>query len=470
MNIERISWCRRVAFVAGATIQVGAAISRSFRATSSYIVQRKLSFLFQTILVCMLSCWGAAYAVDLSVQPQVQVGTRATDNLRSTSADKEAAWGFDTGASAALTVASSTWSSVVTPGFNFRRFLIGENVDADEYNIRTKSRWNPTVNAIASLGFDYVRDSTLATEEIDLGERRNDIISRDTFNVQPSVQYFLSDQISVNLGLMFSDVSFEDRPGTSFSDYDYKQINAGVSYVLSEALVLYINTHVSEFVAGPKDTLLQNAVLTSGSAAQTYGGQLGAQYHFSPTLDVDFAIGSDLTKSKANTRLVFDKPQVVFDPISGAITFVQEQATVDKSSDVGLVANASIKKAFADSRAKIDYRRAVSPSSRGAQTVSDDIVLSLDKDISRRWIVGWRGIYNMQTTQTDALSNNVSTLNRDQLLLNTWVRYRITEELAVSASYRFIWNEYSNPQRSVYNNGLYVTFSYMGRPYLYSGF
>lgn len=166
---------------------------------------------------------------------------------------------------------------------------------------------------------------------------------------------------------------------------------------------------------------------------------------------------------------MFDKPLVVVDPNTGAIRFISEQKTVDKSTDTGLVANASIKKTFSNSRAKFDYSRAVSPSSRGAQTVSDDIALTLDHDLSRRWVVGWRGIYNMQTTQTEAISNNTSSLNRDQLFFTTWVRYRISEELSVNASYRFIWNEFGSPSRSVYNNGLYVTFTYLGQPYNYSG-
>lgn len=438
-------------------------------ATSQFVAFGRSSQVRRIFLVCLLFCLESVSGVELSMQPQVQVGTRATDNLRSTSTDEEAAWGFDTGASATLSAASDTWSSIARPSFNLRRFLIGENADADEYNVRTKSRWSPVINATASLGFDYLRDSTLTTEETDLGGRQNDIISRDTFNVQPSLQYFWNDQTTVNLGLAYSTVSFEDRPGTSFSDYDYKQINVGVTHVYSDALVVYINAHVSEFVAGPKDFLLTNAVLTSGSVAQTYGGRLGVQYRLSPTLDADFAVGSDLTKSKADTTVVFDKPLVVVDPNTGAIRFISEQKTVDKSTDTGLVANASIKKTFSNSRAKFDYSRAVSPSSRGAQTVSDDIALTLDHDLSRRWVVGWRGIYNMQTTQTEAISNNTSSLNRDQLFFTTWVRYRISEELSVNASYRFIWNEFGSPSRSVYNNGLYVTFTYLGQPYNYSG-
>lgn len=424
------------------------------------------------LAIACLSMFGvdAAHAIDLSWQPQIQLAMRASDNLRSTAVDEEAAWGFDTGGGAILNAESDTWRSTVTPAFNFRRFVIGEDADAEEYNVRTNTEWAFVERAAADLKFDYARDSTLTTETTDLGFRRNDIINRDTITLQPGVRYALNERTSLNAGLLYSDTTFEDRLGSGFVDYEYKQGNAGVRRIYNDSLTFVFSGYVSEFQTSPKETPIVNGVFTTDSRSVTYGGQGGVAYRHSDTLDSDFSVGYSLTTSDSHTLVRFDIPVVVFDPNTGLPQFVLEQIIDDHTSDSGLIASASIRKAYENLRARIDYRREVSPSSRGAQTVADDIVVVLDHDLSRRVAIGFRGGYRMQSTQGESNSATTNTLNRDQVMASGSVRYRVTEELTLNAAYRFFWNQLSNPDRSVYNNGLFVSLIYTGQPHYFRGY
>ena len=61
-------------------------------------------------------------------------------------------------------------------------------------------------------------------------------------------------------------------------------------------------------------------------------------------------------------------------------------------------------------------------------------------------------------------------MNRNQVLLVAGVRYRITQEMSVGATYRFIYNDLEDLDASSYNNGLFVNFIYNGEPNSYYGF
>jgi hypothetical protein len=409
--------------------------------------------------VLAVSTPSCAQAVDLSWRPQLHVGTRATDNLRSTADDQEAAWGFDNGGGVALSAASDTWNSTITPSFNFRRFVIGEDADADEYDVHSETQWAFVERAVASLNAGYARDSTLSTELSDAG-RETVAVNRDTVTVNPALEYVIDGRSAVNAGFLYSDVSFEERPGTGFVDYDYKQATLGGRHIYSETLTCFVTTYLSEFRAPG-----------SGGKSLTYGGNGGVSYRFSPTLDGDFAVGYSQSEIDFLDQRVDGFQFDGFDPVTGAPIFVPV-VTLLKGHTVesGPIALATIRKAFESTRIELDYSRAISPSSRGAQTVADEILLTLDHDVSPLLMIGLRGGYNMRSTESDLQDINSRALNRDQTQLGALLRYRFNQEMAVTVNYRFVWNQLEDPGRSTFNNALFVNFSYNGDPQYFRGY
>lgn len=381
-------------------------------------------------------CGQGAQAVDLSWSPQLRLGTRATDNVRWSSQDEEGAFGFDTGGGVALKAVSDDLNSALNPSFNFRRFAIGEDLDADEYGVRSQHQYKVTERLQASLQADYVRDSTLTSELTDAG-RRNDVANRDTVTIAPGINYLVTDTTSVNANYLFSDVGFDASPEQGLVDYKFQQWSAGATHFISEQWQLFANFFVTDF-----------EVASTSSETWTYGGTVGASYAWSDSLSTTGSVGYQT----ASTDFLDD--------------FLQPA----NASAGGPIANFGIKKRFENTRAEFNYARRVSPSARGAQTLEDDMVLTADHDVSRRWRLGFRGGYNMRSAQAEEIGGAIRDLNRDQASVGGSLIFKATEEISIRGEYRFSRQSLTESDERRYVNAMFVTMTFNGEPHFFSGY
>ncbi len=389
-------------------------------------------------------------ALDLSWQPQLRVGTRATDNVLWSSDNQEAALGFDNGGGMVLKAEAQDWRSTITPTFNFRRYAIGENLDADEYAARSQHQWFATDRLQFGTNLDFVRDSTNSTELTDAGNR-NQIANRETITAQPSVTYLLSEKTSFNGSFLYQDVSFDRSANGQLVDFKYQQATLGATHFWRDDIRFFATAFASEFETPD----------TNGKT-RTYGGQGGVGYSWDENLTIDLAMGYVTSDIEFETSfLALDlgpPPQIVL------------VTQADEVSTSGPIASASIQKNFDNLRTRLDYARRVSPSIRGSQQLEDDILLNVERDLTREWRLRFRGGYNMRTAEGEDFlvglnQIRANDLNRDQISLNGAVFYRITNEITVSSEYRFSYNDFTNElQDSVYNHSFFVTLSYDGEP------
>lgn len=385
-----------------------------------------------------------ASAVDLSVQPQVRFGVRSTDNVRWNTINQEAALGFDNGGGAVLKAESTDWRSLITPSFNIRRFSIGENLDADEYGVRTQHQWKPFEKLQTELKIDYARDSTLSTELTDVG-RRNDIANRDTFTIQPILTYVVDSETSVNTSFLYTEAAFDSGQESGLLDSNFKQFSIGGSHVWSQKLSSFITTFVSDF-----------GVPQIGGKTRTYGAQTGITYQHAPDLAVDLAAGY----VKSDIEFLSQVLGVVNDPLPRLVLL----NVPGEASTNGPIANVSIRKYFETSLARFDYVRRVSPSSRGSQTLEDDINLLLEHKITRTWQIGFRGGYNLRSAESQDVGGGIGELNRNQALLSGFLSYQFSNEVQVRADYRFARQTLTNTAEVVNVNGLFFSLNYNGEP------
>ncbi len=405
----------------------------------------------------MCAAWlPPAAALDLSWQPQLRVGTRATDNVLWSSTNQEAALGFDNGGGMIVKAEAQDWRSTLTPSFNFRRYAIGENLDADEYGARTQHQWFVTDRVQLGANLDYVRDSTNSTELTDAGNR-NQIANRDTYLAQPSITFLVDDRTSVNGSYVYQDVSFDTSANGQLVDFSFEQFTVGGTHLLTDDVRLFATAFASQFETPD----------TNGKT-RTYGGQAGAGYQFTEDFSVEGAVGY------VSSDIEFETSFLTLDPgPPPSIVLVTQQ---DETSSSGPIATASVQKAFEDLRTRLDYARRVSPSIRGSQQLEDDIMLALDRDLSREWRLGFRGGYNMRSAEGEdvAVGLNrfrVDDLNRDQAMVSGNLSYRFTSEISLRADYRFSYNTFTNErQDSVYNHSFFVTLSYDGEPRFLRGY
>jgi len=397
-----------------------------------------------------------AHALDLSWQPQLRVGMRATDNVLWAPANQEAAVGFDNGGGMVVKAETRDWRSMVTPSFNFRRFAVGENLDADEYGVRSQHQWVATDRIQLGANLDFVRESTNSTEVTDAGAQ-NQIANRETITAQPTVTYLLSERTSLNAAYVYQDVSFDRSANGQLVNFTFEQFSLGGTHLLTDKIRVFANAFASEFETPDL-----------GGRTRTYGGQGGAGYQFTQDFSVEGAVGY------VKSDIEFENQFLAIDPgPPPRIVLVTQQEEV---STTGPIASASVQKSFENVRTRLDYARRVSPSIRGSQQLEDDIMLSAEHDISSLWRVGVRGGYNMRTAEAQDVAPVFSRrfaddLNRDQALLTGWLSYRFTNELSARAEYRFSRNSFSNELlETVYTNSLFFTLNYDGTPRVLRGF
>jgi len=398
-----------------------------------------------------------ATALDLSWRPQLRVGTRATDNVRWRSSNQEATWGFDNGGGLEIKAESADWKSKLNPSFNIRRFAIGENLDADEYGVKSQHQWLASERLSFGINLDYTRDSTLSTELTDAGAE-NQVANRSTVAAQPSVTYLLSEKTQLTGGYLYSDVSFDTDANGRLVDYTYQQFSASMSHAWRNNLRFFLNGFASQFETSVPE-----------GRTRTYGVSGGAEYIYRP--DMGATLSAGYTKSDIEFESVF----LAIDP--GPPPQLVLVSRSDEESTNGPIAGASFFKDFEQTRTRFDYNRRVSPSIRGSQQIEDDILLTADHELTRQWRLGLRGGYNMRSSEfqsINAATNQASTtqLNRDQASLSGWISYAFTKQSLVRAEYRFARNSFDESLRrdAVYHNALFMTFVYNGEPQFLRGF
>lgn len=403
-----------------------------------------------------------AQAMDFSWAPFAKAETRMYDNVRGVSdrnvrQNAEAAWGFDTGGGVNLKAQSETLTSELLPRFNFRRFVIGDNLDADEYQVAFNNDWLQERYALG-LDVSYIRDSTLTNEFDETGAFRVDVTNRDSVLLNPTAIWFMNDRTAVNGGFFYNDVSYVDAEGTGFVDYEYKQGTAGINHRWRDNATVFGNFYLSEFQAADDGNRLNG---NQESKTRSYSGMAGMTWQWDPTLETTGAVGwiaSDLE--------FFDTALALVLTPAPAIVVLSTPAEASAS---GPLAQVNIRKTFDTLVARFDYSRQVSPSGRGSQSRADRLALNVEKRLSPQFSLVFVGTYDIRSTEAENIGAGAGTaavLNRDYAELLGSVRYRINQEWSVSATYRHGYRQSTNLNfsQSAHTNVFLLAVNFNGLP------
>ncbi len=389
-----------------------------------------------TVLVAMnVSAW------NYSVAPVARSTMRVDDNIRGAEFDKEAAWGFDGTGIVNLQATNETIISTLVPRVNIRRFIIGDDLDADEYGVTFNNLWNQE-RARYGLDFNYSRDSTLSTEATDTG-RRNTVVNRDGITIRPSVAYFFTDKLELQAGYLFNSVSYLTTNTADFIDYEYQVVNVDLNYQLRENIKLFASTSFSYFDSG------------SGlSISRNYSGRAGATYHWDESLSLTGAVGWVESNVKF-LELRFTPP-----PEFAPVNFPTH------GSSNGPLASVSILKKFARATASLDYVRQVSPSGRGAQTNTDRVTGSYVHFFTDRFSARSDFIYDVQVADGAgfAAQSTAGSLNRDYMEFVGALRYKWSQAWQMSTAYHHPIRKSTNStfKTSSQGNSVYFVMEYTG--------
>ena len=388
------------------------------------------------------SIW-PAHAIEFTATPQLSMGARATDNVLFSSDNLQDALGFDTGGSLNLSGQSNTYRTTLTPALNVRRFAVGEDLDADEYGIRSDHQWKLSELLSATLKADYYQDSTLSTELTDVG-RQNDVADRDTLTLQPGIIYQLDAKNAVNLGFAYTDVTTE--PKANLVDYTYSQASLGGTHLLSETMQAFLSGFVSWF-----------DVPSVQSSTATYGLQTGVTWQWDEFTRLEGSIGY----LSSDIDFIDQFFAIVADPVP-RIVLVKEAR---KASTSGPIAGFSISRSFEYLKTSFQYSRQVSPTVRGQQSLEDSMSVGVDYQVSRELTAGISGQYNIRASQSEQVKFAEGSLNADQISTSGYLAYRCSQHSTVRAEYRYSHQELTTSFTSASTNGVFLTLNYAGDPF-----
>lgn len=398
-----------------------------------------------TVAVLVVAAFDVT-AIEFSWAPQAKVMTRADDNVRGAARSPETAWGFDTGASVNFLAQTDQIVSELIPRVNARRFVVGDNLDADEYSVTFNNKLK-LEQLVSTVNFTYARDSTLITTEAADTGLRNDVTNRDTITVAPSLYYAVDDRLTAHCNFLVSDVKYSDSGTSGLVGYKYLQGGSGIQYLLTDRIEPFFTVTISEFDAP-----------TVKSSTRTYGAQAGTVFHWDSTLDLTASLGWNVNKIDFTTT----EPVLVVTPVP----HIEQVERPDSAWTNGPNAMVSVQKTFERSNLRFDYSRAVSPSGRGSQSNSDRLDASVSHKFSERLSLLVAALYEMRSSQAENIPGLLSSqdLNRDYTEARTSLRYQICDEWTTAISFRYGYRKSngSATRETAHANAVYLSLDYNG--------
>jgi len=262
-------------------------------------------------------------------------------------------------------------------------------------------------------------------------------VNKDSISIGPGFTYEFSPDLAVTIAGFWQDVGFEDDPNSGLVDFRYWSGSVAAEYRINTSFLLHGRFDFSRFKAPDVN-----------GGTDTYIAWLGTSGQVTRTLEIDVRAGVNFS------QLEFESFDVVQVPGFGPIL----QQVPDSSDEVGYVLNSRIKKRFQLTTLEFEYSRNVSPSSRGAQSVTDEYTLRALRRINDR--LSARGKVQFLDRNAEGqldLGLDVKFLTAELLLI-----WEATDSLDVRGGYRFRHRSFR--QQSADGHGLRLQLSYQFDP------
>jgi len=379
-------------------------------------------------------------ALELTVMPEFDLGSRATNNVLFTESDTQDALGFNTGGRMAVTAESALYRSSISPSVNFQRFAVGDDLDADEFGVRSQHQWQATEAITGTLQADYTQDSTLSNELTDAG-RRNSVGNRNTLNLAPGLVYAFDALTQLNASFSHTDITTDTPSSEGLEGYTYQVASVGVSRLISSELQGFATGFANWF-----------DVPSQRSGTVTYGMQTGLVWQFDAHTRLELGAGY-LTSDVDYVDLV---PALIFNPSPQIILLEQARQT----ETGGPIASFGLTHQFERTRVDFRFSRQVSPTLRGSQSLTDSLTWQLTYDWSEELSLSVSADYAMVSAQTDVLQQAANDLNRDQFNVSGAVSYQLTQNLRLRGEYRYQTSENGSSRATADGHNVALSLNY----------
>jgi hypothetical protein len=347
---------------------------------------------------------------------------RYDDNVRLTIEDTESSLVSSLRAAGHAIRRTENTSLDIAGGVSSNTYSDASDLDNPAAFVRLDSRFR-TERSEYSLDLLADTQSTLTSEAATSGLTQVNK-QRYQFVVSPEWSYLVTERASVNLGLNYRDVFYEDVSDTPLYDYQVGTLILGGGYRLSERAGLDLRLDYGQFKADRIDTEYDNI-----------GAQLGANYLLTETWSLNFLAGLRRTEARFTD-------------------FFGDRLTQESTGPTYAL---NLRKRF-DRGGGLDFgaTRELAPSGTAEVLDTTSLTFRVVYPFTERWRVGLNanGYRNRQPDGESSLAD------RKYAQATLRLTYRLQPAWTLAAGYRYRWQNRDEVPGDAESNAVFLTLAW----------
>jgi len=378
----------------------------------------------------------ASHGANLTVTPMFNSRFEVDTNRRLLFDDPEDAAGAILEFGAEVQSAGPTYDFRATPMARVLQFTNAQNPDREELTLDLTGQrsWE---RLVFFTSVTAERTAAIDAELSQVGFNfRN--LNRDEISIAPGVTYQLTPRWALTGAVFWQDVAFEDDPTSRLIDFRFWSTSLASEYQITPNLSLTSRLELSRFESPESD-----------SNTKTYTAWLGGSANISPKINAEVRAGVNHSELEFQSLDIIQLPGLP--PVPRSFS--------DSRDESGYVVDANLARVHSTLTLKLGYSRTLSPSSRGAQSITDQYSLDARRRLSNRLLLR----ANVRFLDRTAEGNAVTGLDVEFLTTSLVLNWRATDSLDVRAGYRYRWRSFED--ESATGHAVQLSFDYSLEPF-----
>ncbi len=292
-----------------------------------------------------------------------------------------------------------------------------------------------TENSQFGLSASYSLLPTIRTAEEDSGEF-NLTSDKETKRIAPFISYNLTESDILGIEAVYLENSFSEN---DFGDNKQKQIDLTWQHIWTQQYTSSISLFYSrfEFMDGRSNAARNTIAKTENkTTSNNYGINFASTYRFSDRWTIQGEIGARITET---TEILINNQQI-------------------KRTNAGFLTNTSINYTGEKFLASLAFTRALIPSNRGQLDEQNKLAFNIDYLITEQLSTSFLAGY--QTSEKESNNNGNDATKRENIFFKPSINWEMSQNLILSASYRYRFQDESNKDHSVDSNLFMLSISY----------
>ncbi|HKQ30259.1 MAG TPA: hypothetical protein VJS66_03140 [Burkholderiales bacterium] len=363
-----------------------------------------------------------AASAEWYVEPMVKTEFESNDNRALTTGPHERVNGVVFDVSGLLGRRTERSELRFAPRLRSARYSGDEDLDSDDTYLDGLWSYRATERSSASLNANYTRNSTLTTEQADIGlvtaKKR-----RRTWNVNPSWSTLLDERNMLTLSFARTDVDYRDAQDTALTSYTYDRVDT---------------------------TWTRQMTPSTDTGVTLYGSQLETPATGNTTTDAGLQFNLNhrpFETARLNVAAGWHRSE--FEQEAGGSTF--------RGSETGWLASFTAEREAERSALRFNASRSINPSGVGSLVRTDEVTLSWYRALTALQSAS----VAIRTFRTEPLDERLTSDNRRFWRGDARWNWRASEDWSLSAGYQHTRQRQEAASEIASSNAISLTLMYV---------